>query len=45
MKRNVEEIAKPVRKDVHSDISKLNTHIKHVNKDIDKIKETGIPTV
>ena len=45
MYKNVDDKAKSIRKDVNSDIVKLNSHIKDVNKVMDKINETVIPTV
>lgn len=45
MKKNVEEKVKPIQKEMVADISKITKHMKDVEKDMDKLKETIIPTV
>ena len=45
LKKVVEEKTKSIKREVNSDILKLNRQLKEANKDVDKIKETVIPTV
>ena len=45
LKKNIEEKAKSIKKEMVANISKLNKQVKDVHRDIDRIKETVIPTL
>lgn len=45
VKKNIDEKVKGLKKDMESDVSKLNRQIKETEKDITRVKETLMPTI